>query len=174
MKIIIFLLLIISSGLIFCNVAYGEERIIIILPTAGNPECVDTDTCLSPSTIYIEIGDTIKLEKETTFAHSFTGGKPEGAGTLPEQGYGGPYNESGVYYFYDQVHPWIVGKIVVGITESPEQPYEESKAKSEQIKQEIQQAQEVSELAQANKYIEELKDRIQNLFDIISDLEFQI
>ena len=83
---------------------YGEEKVIIVLPGSGDPACVDDDSCLSPSTIYLEIGDTIRLEREIKFLTSFTGGKPEQAGTLPKQGYVGPYGESGVFYFFDITH----------------------------------------------------------------------
>lgn len=152
--------------------SYAEERIVIILPKSGDPTCKNNDTCLSPSTIYINTGDFITLEDKSSESNHFVMGSPQ-SGPIKDQSFG-KFNESGVYYFYDQVHPWIVGKIVVGIKDAPEQKYEDSKAKLEEIQQQMDQQKEIRDLINAKKYIEELTNKINDLFKIISNLEFQI
>ena len=151
--------------------SFAEERIVIILPNAGDPICKNDDTCLSPSTIYINPGDNIVLEDHSVGAKYFVMGSPQSG---PKDQFFGKFDESGVYYFYDMTHPWLVGKIVVGIKNAPQQNYDESKAKLEKIQQEMKQQQEANDLLTAKTYIVELTGKIQDLFDVISNLEFQI
>lgn len=159
------------------NESDSKNHIIIVLPNAGSSECADNDTCLSPSTIYINIGDTVSFDNQAINQNhwGFVLGKPEQFGTFDLLPLGpSPFEESGVFHYTTLVRPWVVGKIVVGIDGAPEQNYEESKSKAEQIKQEIEQAEESKNLEHANNYIEELTLRMQKLFDIIADLEFQV
>jgi hypothetical protein len=170
--------------------AFAENKIVIILPFAGDPECANNDTCISPSTIYLEIGDTFSFEKQNNVNMSFASGRPDwtpeqhpdnpinfryGDGWCPRgQLCSGQFNEPGIFYYFDMVHPWIVGKVVVGITNTPEQTYEDSKAIADKIKQELEQKQKIRELEGARNRIDVLENNLNDLFKNISNLEFQI
>jgi hypothetical protein len=171
----VFIIAIVAVAMIGVMVpsSFAENKIVIILPSAGDPECVNNDTCISPNPIYLEIGDTISFEKQTNVMMNFIGGTPE-QGPDKDSPFGGQYNESGVFYYFDTLHPWNIGKIVVGITNPPEQTYEESKAISDNIKQEYEQKQKILELEGARNHIDVLENNIDDLFKNIRNLEFQI
>ena len=169
----------------FVQTSFAEERIIILLPTMGDPECKNNDTCLSPSTIYINIGDTVDLENHASVGFfTFPLGRLTEQGIIPNSEQASAphlypsspvkFEKEGIYYFYDSVHPWIEGKILVGIKDAPEQSYEVSKAKLEQIQQQMNQQQETIDLERAKNHIKELTNNIKDLFEIIGDLEFQV
>ena len=119
----------------FVQTSFAEEKIIIVLPTISDPECAKNDTCFSPSTLYMNVGDTFTIESHANAFGQITFGKPE---TGPEPYLSG-HLEKGIHYYYVMFWPWAVGKIVVGIEDAPKQSYEDSKAKLEKIEQEMKQ-----------------------------------
>ncbi len=98
-----------------------QENIVKISEGSSVPGCEETKQCVVPETLEIKAGDKVLWENNDSAAHTITSGSqaegPDGlfdsslfmAGTTFEV----TFTEEGEYPYFDIVHPWIKGKIIV-------------------------------------------------------------
>ena len=100
----------------------GPQTVTVSLP-AGTavPGCEETDACYVPSSVSINVGDTVSWSNDDTAAHTVTSGSPTGgpdgifdsslfmAGTTYEH----TFNDAGSYDYFCMVHPWMKGSVQV-------------------------------------------------------------
>src|SRR3989338_3714553 len=86
----------------------------------GAPGCETTNECYFPSSLEIQVGDTVLWSNDDTAAHTVSSGTPNGmdgvfdsslfmSGTTFEF----TFDESGEYPYFCMVHPWMTGEIIV-------------------------------------------------------------
>jgi len=76
---------------------------------------------LDPETLTIKIGDTVKWINDDSAVHTVTNGTPgddpggnfDSGMLMPKATFSVTFNEAGTYPYFDMVHPWIIGTIVV-------------------------------------------------------------
>jgi sugar lactone lactonase YvrE/plastocyanin len=86
-----------------------------------SPQCVSKNTCFDPSDATVLKGGIVSwINKDTSFVHAITSGKPESGpdnkfnGFLrPASTYDFQFNQIGDYPFYCAIHPWSIGIIHV-------------------------------------------------------------
>jgi len=91
-------------------------------PGSSTPGCEDTaDGCFIPSTVTIEVGETVTWENNDTAAHTASGGSAEDGLTGPWDSSlimaGGSYSytadTAGTFDYFCMVHPWMEGTVIV-------------------------------------------------------------
>ena len=89
---------------------------------SSTPGCEDTaDGCFIPSTVTIEVGETVTWENNDTAAHTASGGSAEDGLTGPWDSSlimaGGSYSytadTAGTFDYFCMVHPWMEGTLIV-------------------------------------------------------------
>ncbi|KAG2473037.1 MAG: putative Amicyanin [Nitrosopumilales archaeon] len=101
--------------------AYAAEVEVNNAPGSSVPGCEETNTCFIPSSVKINVGDTVSWSNDDTAAHTVTSGKPA---TGPDGNFDSSllmvgktfdvtFDNSGSYDYFCMVHPWMVGKVVV-------------------------------------------------------------
>jgi len=100
----------------------GPKTETVSMPTGTSvPGCEETNTCFIPSSVKINVGDTVSWSNDDTAAHTVTSGKPA---TGPDGNFDSSllmvgktfdvtFDNSGSYDYFCMVHPWMVGKVVV-------------------------------------------------------------
>jgi plastocyanin len=105
-------------------VALREESIdntITIRLGASGTDCQNSNTCLSPSSLRILPGEEVFWFNTDVATHTIVSGNPtDGPDGLFNSGFLSPgnffsfvFNSPGTFDFYDIIHPWVVGEIVV-------------------------------------------------------------
>jgi len=86
------------------------------------PGCEETDACYIPSSVNVNIGETVTWSNDDTAAHTVTSGSPAdgvdgifdsslfAAGTT----FSHTFEEEGTFNYFCMVHPWMVGVVMVG------------------------------------------------------------
>jgi len=91
---------------------------------SSTPGCEDTaDGCFIPSTVTIEVGETVTWENNDTAAHTASGGNPTDGLTGPWDSSlimaGGSYSytadTAGTFDYFCMVHPWMTGTLIVEV-----------------------------------------------------------
>ena len=85
------------------------------------PGCEETDECYIPSSVTINVGDTVEWINSDTAAHTVTGGSPadgpsgvfDSSLVLGGATYAFTFEEAGNYDYFCMVHPWMVGNVQV-------------------------------------------------------------
>ena len=105
----------------------SPPRTDVIIPIGSSvPGCETTNSCWIPSTISVDVGDTVTWYNADTAAHTVTSGTatggPDGnfdSSTL-RAGYSfsHTFRTSGEYPYFDMLHPWMVGTVIVKGTSS--------------------------------------------------------
>ena len=84
--------------------------------------CVSTNNCFNPNPATIAPGTTIIWQNSDAVSHTVTSGKVTDAnpGSLFDSGLVKPgstfqftFTNAGTYYYFDAVHPWMTGQIIV-------------------------------------------------------------
>jgi len=105
--------------LIPINAFAATEHVVYIMPGSSVPGCEETNRCFSPTSVIVEVGDHVIFKNNDTAMHAMQPGTAElGIG---DWNLGGPYNEKGNFAFFDMVHPWMKGVVIVGINETVKQ-----------------------------------------------------
>jgi plastocyanin len=106
----------------------SPENVIFIKPNSGIPGCEEDDSCLFNSVTEIEVGQTVGWINFDSVVHTITSGtisKISEAGTVFASGmistsedkensfYLSTFNAPGTFDYFDKLHPWITGKIIV-------------------------------------------------------------
>jgi len=117
----LFVLLSVVSMIAIAPSAFAD---VTVTNAAGSstPGCEDTaDGCFIPSTVTIEVGETVTWENNDTAAHTASGGSAEDGLTGPWDSSlimaGGSYSytadTAGTFDYFCMVHPWMSGTLIV-------------------------------------------------------------
>ena len=94
----------------------------VFIPSGSSvPGCENYDRCFIPSEITVNVGDTIKWENKDSAAHTVTSGSatdgPDGTFDsnmlMSGQTFSHTFRTSGEYPYFDMLHPWQAGTVVV-------------------------------------------------------------
>jgi len=100
----------------------GPKTETVSMPSGTSvPGCEETNTCFIPSSVTINVGDTISWSNDDTAAHTVTSGKPaagpdgnfDSSLLMAGKAFDVTFDNAGKYDYFCMVHPWMVGKVVV-------------------------------------------------------------
>ncbi len=100
----------------------GPKTLTVSMPTGTSvPGCEETNTCFIPSSVTINVGDTISWSNDDTAAHTVTSGQPakgpdgnfDSSLLMVGKTFDVTFDNSGSYDYFCMVHPWMVGKVQV-------------------------------------------------------------
>jgi len=105
---------------------------------SGVPGCEVTQECFTPSSLEINLGDTVSWSNDDTAAHTVTSGSAaDGPSGVFDSGlfmagntFEFTFDKTGTYPYFCIVHPWMTGKIIVNefketqvfVDEMPDKP----------------------------------------------------
>jgi len=116
----LFVLLSVVSVIAIAPSAFADKTV-TNAPGSSTPGCEDTNNCFIPSTVTIEVGETVTWENTDTAAHTASGGNPTDGLTGPWDSSlimaGGSYSytpdTAGTFDYFCMVHPWMEGTLIV-------------------------------------------------------------
>ena len=122
------LLATVSSVSVLPNTFAAHDDIATVYPIAGLEQEFSCDPCFDPPVATIPAGGVIKFVNNDQSKHTFTAGTSASwmgnifdSGLLePGQSYTTPELEVGEYPYFDMIHPWMTGLIVVEETHTEE------------------------------------------------------
>ena len=94
----------------------------IIIPQGTSvPGCEVTNSCFSPSTIFADVGETIKWYNADTAAHTVTSGTPRDGPDgwfdsnilMSGSTFSVTFSQAGTYDYFDMTSPWMLGVVIV-------------------------------------------------------------
>ncbi|MGI0101064.1 MAG: plastocyanin/azurin family copper-binding protein [Nitrosotalea sp.] len=98
----------------------------------SNSTACRTTNCFDPSVVNVNVGDTITWTNDDTAGHTATSGQPTDntTGTVFDSSLisagksytTAPFTTAGTYNYFCQVHPWMVGQVIVGAAGATSQP----------------------------------------------------
>ncbi len=98
--------------------------------SATKGSCTITN-CFNPQFIRVNVGDSVTWTNSDTVSHTATSGQltDNKTGTIFDSGLmapgksytSPPFTTAGTYDYYCQVHPWMIGQVIVGGTSSTSQ-----------------------------------------------------
>jgi len=100
----------------------GPVTVEVLIPSGTSlPGCEETNECWNPSTVSINVGDTVVWPNEDSAAHTVTSGTPaEGPDGMFDSSllmatgsFEYTFESSGTYDYFCMVHPWMVGTVQV-------------------------------------------------------------
>jgi len=100
----------------------GPKTVTVSMPTGTSvPGCEETDSCFIPSSLTINVGDTISWSNDDTAAHTVTSGQPttgpdgnfDSSLLMVGKAFDVTFDNSGSYDYFCMVHPWMVGEVQV-------------------------------------------------------------
>jgi len=115
----LFVLMSVVSMIAIAPSAFAEDVTVTNAPGSSTPGC--EPNCFVPSTVTIEVGDTVTWDNTDTAAHTATGGSaadgPSGVFDSSLIMAGGSYSytadTAGTFDYFCMVHPWMEGTIIV-------------------------------------------------------------
>jgi MoxR-like ATPase/plastocyanin len=101
-------------------------KVISISKGSSKPGCEETNSCYSPNVIKIKAGDVITWENDDDSSHIISSGTPStgssgvfGSELIPtSEIFSHQFEKDGTFHYFDTVHPWMTGQIIVGDQES--------------------------------------------------------
>ena len=127
MKILILFVLIIFSVIsINLTNAYASEITVKIATGSSTPGCELSNSCYSPHSVTINLGDTVKWENVDTAAHTVTRGNPDAGPSgifdssliFGKASFTHTFDKIGTHDYFCMIHPWMVGNVIVKQTSS--------------------------------------------------------
>jgi plastocyanin len=122
----IFVIFALAVGLVSAPAAFADHSEVTIVPVAGSgaPDvCNKTpEGCYTPLDAIVDVGGTVTFINTDTMPHTFTSGqqKDDDAGSvfgmdilMKDQSFTWTPDTTGIYDYFCQVHPWMVGTITV-------------------------------------------------------------
>ncbi len=100
----------------------GPKTVTVSMPTGTSvPGCEETNTCFIPSSVTINVGDTVSWSNDDTAAHTVTSGHPaagpdgnfDSSLLMAGKAFDVTFDNSGSYDYFCMVHPWMVGEVQV-------------------------------------------------------------
>jgi len=115
----LFVLMSVVSLIAIAPSAFAEDVTVTNAPGSSTPGC--EPNCFVPSTVTIEVGDTVTWDNTDTAAHTASSGTPtDGPSGVFDSGLmmaGGSYSytadTAGTFDYFCMVHPWMEGTIIV-------------------------------------------------------------
>jgi len=115
----LFVLMSVVSLIAIAPSAFAEDVTVTNAPGSSTPGC--EPNCFVPSTVTIEVGDTVTWDNTDTAAHTATGGSaadgPSGVFDSSLIMAGGSYSyiadTAGTFDYFCMVHTWMEGTIIV-------------------------------------------------------------
>jgi len=115
----LFVLMSVVSMIAIAPSAFAEDVTVTNAPGSASPGC--EPNCFVPSTVTIEVGDTVTWDNTDTAAHTATGGNPtDGPSGVFDSSLimaGGSYSytadTAGTFDYFCMVHPWMEGTLIV-------------------------------------------------------------
>ena len=115
------ILVTVSSVSVLPNTFAEHDDIATVYPIAGLEQEFSCNPCFDPPVATIAAGGVIKFVNNDQSKHTFTAGSVDNwMGTIfdsgllePGQSYTTPALEVGEYPYFDMIHPWMTGLIVV-------------------------------------------------------------
>jgi len=85
------------------------------------PGCEETDECWSPSTITVEVGETVTWSNDDTAAHTVSSGSAadgldgifDSSLFMAATEFSHTFDEAGTFEYFCMVHPWMAGTVIV-------------------------------------------------------------
>jgi len=162
----IFLLFTITLGIISMSpVSFADHSEITITPISGSGSgsgCELTEEgCYSPNTATVDVGGVVIFSNTDNVAHTFSSGVPSDdiIGTEFNSGMLAPGDSAewkpenvGEFSYFDMIHPWMVGLIIV--QEVAFEEHETEEAHTEEVVEEAH-TEEVVEEAHTEEVVEE-------------------
>ena len=113
------LLIVFAIGLFAVPQAFAD---VTIENAAGSSTPGCEPECFIPSTVTIAVGETVTWANTDTAAHTATGGTPadglsgvfDSGLVMVGQSYSFTFDTAGTYPYHCQVHPWMLGSVIVG------------------------------------------------------------
>ena len=101
--------------------AYAETQVTITV-YASSPNCVDNETCYSPSELITLEGNNVTWLNDSGVIHTVTSGSPldgpdgifDSSIIMSGDTFSHTFTEVGNYQYFCTVHPWMTGTIIVG------------------------------------------------------------
>ncbi|MDH3765359.1 MAG: plastocyanin/azurin family copper-binding protein, partial [Nitrosopumilus sp.] len=100
----------------------GSQTHIVKIPVeTSSPGCEETNACYLPTSITINVGDTIKWINLDIATHTASSGSlSEGPTSVFESSlirnnasFTFTFEETGIYDYYCMLHPWMIGSVSV-------------------------------------------------------------
>ncbi len=100
----------------------GPKTETVSMPSGTSvPGCEETNTCFIPSSVTINVGDTVSWSNDDTAAHTVTSGQPakgpdgnfDSSLLMVGKTFDVTFDNSGSYDYFCMVHPWMVGEVQV-------------------------------------------------------------
>jgi plastocyanin/5-hydroxyisourate hydrolase-like protein (transthyretin family) len=102
----------------------SDDGTVLVTPKSGSsvPGCEQSiQGCFLPNPTIIDVGDTVSFSNTDTVAHTFTSGSPSNGPNgifdssllMSGDNYEFTFENAGQYDYFDMVHPWMTGTIVV-------------------------------------------------------------
>jgi len=115
----LFVLMSVVSLIAIAPSAFAEDVTVTNAPGSSTPGC--EPNCFVPSTVTIEVGDTVTWDNTDIAAHTATGGNPtDGPSGVFDSSLimaGGSYSytadTAGTFDYFCMVHPWMEGTLIV-------------------------------------------------------------
>jgi len=115
----LFVLMSVVSLIAIAPSAFAEDVTVTNAPGSSTPGC--EPNCFVPSTVTIEVGDTVTWDNTDTAAHTATGGNPtDGPSGVFDSSLimaGGSYSytadTAGTFDYFCMVHPWMEVTLIV-------------------------------------------------------------
>ena len=115
------LLVTVSSVSVLPNTFAEHDDIATVYPIAGLEQEFSCDPCFDPQVATIAAGGVIKFVNNDQSKHTFTAGSVDNwmgdifdSGLLePGESYTTPELDVGEYPYFDMIHPWMTGLIIV-------------------------------------------------------------
>lgn len=121
------LLLFALSTLPFLTPAYSDGN--VNFPVSITFKAFESNgPAFDPDPLHVKIGDTVTWTNHDVVPHFVVEGSPSSPSGVPEfespllapmQSYSHTFNQTGTYPYYDQVHPFLTGTVIVGDERSP-------------------------------------------------------
>ncbi|MDE1843377.1 MAG: hypothetical protein KGH95_06990, partial [Thaumarchaeota archaeon] len=120
-----YLVVICLVSVVTFSLSFAEIPVVIPLGAANQ----NNPFSLSPSTLEVQVNDTVTWKNQDTVAHTVTTGKP-GLGfdgridsgiIQPDGTFSYTFTKTGLYQYYCLFHPWMTGFVNVG-TSTPDMP----------------------------------------------------
>jgi len=99
-----------------------SKTVSVTIPTGNaDPGCETTETCYSPTSITINVGDIVEWNNADSVVHTVTSGIPSDGPSglfnsnliMPGKSFSKTFDEVGNYDYFDMVHTWMVGNVKV-------------------------------------------------------------
>jgi len=116
----LFVLLSVVSMIAIAPSAFAEDVTVTNAPGSATPGCAPN--CFVPSTVTVEVGDTITWDNtEGEAAHTASAGNPtdgpsgvwDSSLIMAGQSYSYTADTEGTFHYFCMVHPWMQGIVIV-------------------------------------------------------------